>query len=240
MTTREEKMLEEILLYDEYKQREGFSASQLGRPSLQLRLSKEYPELKMNDLDKLLSSRIGTAFHKHAEQALDNRVDLSLEETLAEEFNGEMISGTSDVYDGVANIIYDHKTMQQWKANWIWDRTHEKHQSTIDSFKVQMSCLAWLKWKETGQTVDATKIVVWSVDYKKPYKRKDGTSKPQAPQYFVYEIPHFPPEEFEIWLANKLADIYSKEEVQCRGCPDTYVYDYCAYKEVCPVLTKSF
>ncbi len=245
MTDREKTLTDIILGYDTYEKKEGISASQLSNPALQLKLSKDYPNhISDVKLNYNLASMIGTGFHLLCESALKDRIGLVTEGNLKLDIDGEPVTGTFDLVDLTPMAMYDHKTMQSWKANILYDPEHKDHINMINSFVPQMSQLKYL-WEETeDEELTSVSIIVWVVDWKKPYIRKDGTAKVTAPKYFVLEIPTMDKEEFLEYYRAKVSEVnkdYS-EQTMCQDCSngEGWRYDYCDYKSICQIMNQGF
>jgi len=244
MTDRESYLIDKIISHDDYVKREGISASQLNKPALQLWLAKEFYDHKSDvTLENRFSAKLGTAWHSFCELGLkDEEVDL--EHTLEGKVDNQILTGTYDMFDFETNILYDHKTMQHWKATALWEEKHPKHADYLNEYIPQMSQLKYL-WEENPiykdhPKVKAVKIIVWVVDWKKPYIRKDGTAKEVSPKWFTIEIPTMSKKQFEEYVRNKIREMEKQNFTLCDECPDGWRKDYCDYVSVCPILNKGF
>lgn len=246
MTNREESIINKILSYDTYVRKEGISASALHKPPLQLKLLKDNPNHQSDVKNHLkLNSGLGTSWHSFCEKAMITDSEFLTEAQLENNIDGTKATCALDLIDLTNGNIYDHKSMQAWKANILWDKKHPKHSEYIEEFKDQMSQIKWL-WnnqKENHITCNKTYIIVWVIDWKKPYIRKDNTSKPTAPKFFIIEIQTYKEEEF-IAKFNQMVNYVAMEYDELPQCPECinqgWRWEYCDVKSICPKINKGF
>lgn len=94
------------------KQGADYSCTELLKPPLQIRLQRDYDQLREDDVSKRLPSILGSAVHTILQDAAKNDESIVTELRLFVDIYGKTISGALDYYNKNTHTLMDYKVVK--------------------------------------------------------------------------------------------------------------------------------
>lgn len=173
------------------KGKSDYSVTEVIAPAKIARLREQYEERMEKDVTEMMYSFLGTALHARLEDVGDQK-NLTLEERLFVEINGETLSGAIDIQEDTPAgvVIWDYKYTS------VWSVMNQK-----DEWVQQLNAYKYMVEKTKGKRVVALRICAFLRDWS---ARGTGESYPKAPIITV-DLPVWSTADAEIFLRTRVA-----------------------------------
>ena len=216
-----DKIQEIILNYSDYEKVGKYGVTSLEKPRYKAWVEENNPDVDCTKPINYIDSRIGTGFHKVAEEALKNtdEISCSTEVKLSGDIGGYEVGGTCDLIvweEGNVGRICDFKTMKSYPAKKAFNGEE------LDKFKHQLSIYAYLVRQYGNKVSDVGYIYVFVVGW----TARDR----ELPRTFRIEIPLMTDEEVEAYVKERIEGLENPE----MDCPSWMCSQYCNVNCVCP------
>ena len=221
-------LLEEVLLYDEYEDLGGISATTFNKPTYQVYMEKTYGKIEESPEDKV-AIQLGNGFHFLSEKAVGCRANLELEKTLMAKFNGSLITGTPDVIDTIMQNVQDWKVKGPYQFQKVF-------RGELEELIVQLSIYRWLykRSKEIMLSDTAIAHVVcagWqanSMRIQKKYK-DEYPSLEFYPKHMSIDVPLLSLQETEDMMSRWI-ERYEMQSISSMKDCEEWRCNYCSAK----------
>jgi len=219
-----DKVQEAILTYQTYEPVGKYGVTGLERPRYQEWVRLQNPDVDCTEPVGYIDSKIGTGFHKIAEEAMSNsNINCDTEIKLKANIGGYEVGGTCDLVlweDGVATVC-DFKTMKAYPAKKAFNGEE------LDKFIRQLSLYAYMI-RHTPNLLgsNTTNKVGYIYVFVTGWTARDRN----LPRTFRLELELLDDKEVEEYVKDRIQQL----ENPSMDCPTWLCEKYCSVNCVCP------